>query len=106
MRTIPSAFGRSSFSRRDDSGVFASFRENDDKRMGSGEADTDIALFGFDGFEPRDDFAPEYAGRFVEADTVLAFVALCFFMIPLKTREVEFERLPACCHRSPCILCD
>jgi hypothetical protein len=100
MRTMPSAFGRSSFSRRDDSDVFAPSREDDDKRFGFGEADCNIPVFCFVGFVPRENPAPEDLDCIFEADPVLALVAFCFFMIPFKSGEVEFERFPMLFHSS------
>jgi hypothetical protein len=101
MRTIPSAFGRSSFSRRDDPDVFTPLRENDDKRFDSGKTDCNIPVFCFVGFVPREDPAPEDLRGFFEADTVLAPVAFCFLIMPLEPREFKFERFPILAHSSP-----
>jgi hypothetical protein len=101
MRTMPSAFGRSSFSRRDDPDVFAPLREDDDKRFGFGEADCDVAVFCFVDFMARENPAPKDLCGFFETDTVLAPVTFCFFIMPLEPHELEIERFPILAHSSP-----
>jgi hypothetical protein len=101
MRTIPSAFGRSSFSRRDDPDNFTPLRKDDDKRFDSGKTGCNIPVFCFVGFVPREKPTPKDLRSFFEADPVLAFVAFCFFIMPLEPRELEIEHFPILVHSSP-----
>jgi hypothetical protein len=98
---MPSALGRSSFSRRDDPDVFAPLREDDDKRFGFGEADCNIPVFCFVSFVPRENPAPKDLDCLFEADPVLAPVAFCFLIMPLEPREFEIEHFPILVHSSP-----
>ena len=101
MRTIPSAFRRSGLSRRDDPDVPAPFREDDDKRPGSGEADCGIAVFGFMDFMARKDRVFKDLRGFFEADTVLTPVAFCFLIVSLKPIEFESKHFPVTVHMQP-----
>lgn len=101
MRTMPSTFGRSSLSRRDDPDVFAFLREDDDKRFCSAEADCNISIFSFVDFMPRKDSVSKDLCGFFEADPVLALVAFGFFMVPFKSIEVEYECFPIMIHLPP-----